>query len=37
MAEPLKCAAVIECCGDEYNAYVPDLPGCGDVVRRAKR
>lgn len=31
MAEPLKYAAVIERCGDDYNAYVPDLPGCGAV------
>ena len=31
MAEPLRYAAVIESCGDEYNAYVPDLQGCGAV------
>lgn len=31
MAEPLKYAAVIERFGDDYYAYVPDLPGCGTV------
>ncbi len=31
MAEPLKYATVIERVGDDYNAYVPDLPGCGAV------
>ena len=31
MVESLKYIALIERCGDDYNAYVPDLPGCGAV------
>jgi predicted RNase H-like HicB family nuclease len=31
MAQPIRYTAVIEHSGDDYNAYVPDLPGCGAV------
>ena len=31
MAQPIRYTAVIERSGNDYNAWVPDLPGCGAV------
>ncbi len=35
----MRCAIVIEKAGNNYGAYVPDLPGCiatGDTVEHVK-